>query len=98
VEEDFIVEISTRYQDFDTNGHMNNAVYISLVETAIEKKLKKPPCFQEIKMQYDRGISPETELVKVGLRSNVSGSLEFKIFDLNGTFARGECQLQTASS
>ncbi|NMC63343.1 MAG: hypothetical protein GYA55_09270 [SAR324 cluster bacterium] len=93
VGEEFIVEISTRYQDFDTNGHMNNAVYLSLVETAIEKKLKKPPYFQEIKMQYNRSVSPETEMVKVGLRSNATEKLEFKIFDSKGTFACGDCHI-----
>lgn len=93
INEDYAIDITIRYQDFDTNRHMNNVAYISLLETGIEQCIKQKPDFREIRLQYDRSVEANISMLRVGLQRIEKDRLTLKVFDKENVFCRGECRL-----
>jgi len=80
--------ISVRFSDFDTNGHVNNTIYVDYAEHLVSLLAWKP----EIKIftiQFSKEISSKTDFVNVGFNGDENGG-NFKIFSGSDTFAVGD--------
>jgi len=62
----FKVPLSLRYNDIDSNQHINSIAYINLLQTALVRA-GHPPHPQEIHLQYLKEIPSETESAEVRL-------------------------------
>lgn len=89
----FELGISTRPCDFDANGHMNNAVYIDLLETALARHGHGAGRISRLLVQFDRGVPPDQESVSVSLQDAAREQILFKLSAGDTLFARGECTL-----
>jgi acyl-ACP thioesterase len=89
----FDTVISTRSQDFDANEHMNNTVYGALVDSVISRHLGRMARYKSMKIQYDRGVTPEAESVVVSISETEPGSYTFRVHSGDIVSARGECQV-----
>lgn len=82
--------LATRACDFDSNGHLNNATYVDLVETALWRATGTPAVLRDLRIQFDRGIPPVQDTVTVGLAPAGSG-WKFRLHAGDTVFARGDC-------
>lgn len=75
--------ISLRYGDFDVNGHVNNTIYLGLIETLFHKTLALGnKRLGNVKIRFAREISKSVESVRIGCK-NVDGNYQFNIYDPN---------------
>jgi len=88
-EPDFEVELTTRYSDFDPNGHANNSAYIDYTETLIARYGKGTSKIVGLKIQFNQELDMDTGVVKAGLAASDSGQV-FKIFDDDKLYTSGE--------
>jgi acyl-ACP thioesterase len=90
--------LSTRAGDIDTNGHVNNAVYVEYLETALARQLGRPVRFRTLRLQFEREIEPTVPAVHVLLEAD-GGRWRFLLTDPAAPerrFARGDCELTEA--
>ena len=80
--------ISTRFSDFDTNGHINNTVYIDYVEH-LASLLPGKSGIKTFTIQFSKEIPPGTDYADIGFNGDENGGI-FKIFSAENTFAAGE--------
>jgi len=85
--------ISTRFSDFDTNGHINNTVYIDYVEHLVSL-LPASPKIKTFTIQFSKEIPPGTRHVNAGFSGDAKDGI-FKIFSEDTTFATGEITFVT---
>lgn len=81
------VALSTRSGDFDTNGHMNNSVYLDLAETAWRRggaaapgpatASAAGPAVTGWRIQFQRGVEPAVDAVTVHLGAPAAAGLPF---------------------
>ncbi len=85
--------VSLRYGDFDVNGHVNNTIYLGLVESLFHNTLASGKNrIQNLKIRFAREINKPVEAVHVGWKQ-VDGLFLFNIYDPNGgnrIYADGE--------
>lgn len=88
-------ELSTRAGDLDSNGHVNNSVYVEYVETALARRLQRPVSFQALRLQFEREIDPAATAVGVTLDEAPEGwhFLLADPADPTRRYARGACSL-----
>ncbi len=90
VEMDEQIDISLRYSDFDVNGHVNNTVYFSFLETLYYhiRSLNSKP-IKNIKIRYNQEIDRGEKMIQAGWK-NVEDVYQFNIFDESTLYADGE--------
>ena len=89
----FTCRATTRFQDFDSNGHMNNSVYADLLENALQRYLGTAPLVSQLCLQFDKGVEPHIGEVEMVLSSAGANQLRFMMRNADITFCRGECVL-----
>lgn len=91
IESTTTIETDLRYSDFDINGHVNNTVYIGLLENlyhgALNDSEKKP--IKNLKIRYNREIDKTENRVSSGWRQ-VNNLYQCNIFSQEELFADGE--------
>ena len=91
---DFDLSITTRFSDYDPHGHVNNAAYVDYVETLVSRFREDKSQIKTLRIEYQRGIGKEAEVVKCGLKDSDSSCL-FKVFDDSNLYASGEVLMDT---
>ena len=86
---DFDLSITTRFSDYDPHGHVNNAAYIEYVETLVSRFRGDKSQIKTFRIEYQKGIGKEAEIVRCGLKNSDSSCL-FKVFDDSNLYASGE--------
>ena len=86
---DFDLRLTTRFSDYDPHGHVNNAAYLDYVETLVSRLWKDESQIRTLRIEYQRGIGREVEVVRCGLKNSDSNYL-FKVFDDGNLYASGE--------
>lgn len=84
--------ISTRFSDFDTNGHINNTVYIDYAEHLVSQ-LPGRPKIKTFTINFSKEIPPGTQHVDIGFNGDEKGGI-FKIFSGENAFATGEMSFE----
>ena len=91
---DFGLSITTRFSDYDPYGHVNNAAYVEYVETLVSRFREGKSQIKTLRIEYQKGIGKEAEVVKCGLKNSDSSCL-FKVFDDGNLYASGEILMDT---
>lgn len=86
--------ISTRFSDFDTNGHINNTVYIDYAEHLVSL-LPENPKIKTFSIHFSKEIPPGTQHIDAGFNGDANGGI-FKIFSDESSFATGEMTFESA--
>jgi hypothetical protein len=73
---------------------VNNAAYVEYVETLVSRFREGKSQIKSLRIEYQRGIGKEVEIVKCGLK-NSDRSYLFKIFDDSDLYASGEILMDT---
>ncbi|MFA5264295.1 MAG: acyl-ACP thioesterase domain-containing protein [Opitutaceae bacterium] len=81
------VEVSVRYSDIDSNGHVNNAAYFDYLQTALAR-LGEPVRPARIELQFAKEIPPTLDLVKVDTQKQ-DNQLLFRVGSETECFAKG---------
>ena len=75
----FSCNITLRYSDFDSNGHVNNTVYFNLLQTALFMNYKFVPPLAYISCHFIREITFDVESVDVDIyESGNEGSFRIR--------------------
>jgi len=82
--------VSLRYSDVDANDHVNNTVYLDLLQTALSR-LGCPPRPGSVRIKYGGGIPGSTAAVEVRLAPAGGGGRIFSIASGDEVFAVGSC-------
>ena len=93
IKEEWTRSVTIRCADFDTNSHVNNAVYADYLETAISRKNGLFPRLKSYKIKFNHEIDMATEEVTVALGREKKG-WKFEITSKDMVFAGGEVFLQ----
>lgn len=84
-----VVEHSLRYDDVDVNHHINNAVYVALIEDSLMRKIKDEYIVNEVSVDFKKSavLSDEKVLVKSKFGED---SADFTVSSVDGKvdFAR----------
>ncbi len=84
------MDFSLRYSDFDVNGHVNNTIYFSFLETLYHQSIKGlAPPVKNVKIRYNSEIDQSKKSVRAGWQKS-DGSYLFNIFDDSNLYADGE--------
>ncbi len=85
------IETDLRYSDFDINGHVNNTVYIGLLENLYHRTLnesdEKP--IKNIKIRYTREIDRSKRSIVSGWKQE-KNQYKCNIFDNKNLYADGQ--------
>ncbi len=76
-----------RYSDVDSMGHVNNAAYLDLIQSALDRH-KAPPHPRGVEIKFQREIPATSERVDVALERR-EADIRFQIADGNTVFAVG---------
>jgi acyl-ACP thioesterase len=82
-------EFALRYSDVDTNDHVNNAVYLDLVQSALAR-VGVCPRPATVRIKFSKAIPADAEVVSVRLDTTSAVRLRFSIEDRGVVFAVGE--------
>jgi len=86
-------DISLRYSDFDTNGHVNNTVYLGFLETLFHEVHKgKDERIQNLKIRFCREIGKDQNEIQVGWKKK-DGLFLYNVHREKTLFADGELSL-----
>ncbi|MCD4677414.1 MAG: hypothetical protein K8S18_15685 [Desulfobacula sp.] len=87
------ISVSLRYGDFDINRHVNNTIYLELLETLFHRTLApKKKRIRNLKIRFGKEIREQTEAVRVGWKKT-NNIYQFNICDQdnpNRVYADGE--------
>lgn len=67
------IAITPRASDFDSSGHVNNAVYMDYLETLLWRRAAEAGPVAYLEIQFNREIDPRTEAVHACLRREPDG-------------------------
>ncbi len=87
---EYSIIISTRPSDYDSLGHVNNAVYFDYLETLLDTSLVDTPPVNRIIVDYTREIQKGVSQVIAGLKQQ-DNKWVFKIESQDCVHASGEC-------
>lgn len=95
--------MAVRSSDMDPIGHVNNAVYLDYLETAVDRRFAKEwktgqkigRKIKEVWIQFHKEISPRTPSVEVGIGEE-KDQLQFTIMSEAGIHAFGEFTTKVA--
>lgn len=85
--------ITTRRSDFDPIGHVNNALYLDFLETAMARLLEPGYEIETIMIQFHKEISLNENQVQVGIKEE-AGRFKFIIKSDTGIHAFGEFNIK----
>ena len=91
------ISIATRVSDYDINGHVNNAVILQYLETALFRLLKKEDCLREIQILFLKEIPRQVAEVTIHLEKTTAGCL-FEIEHRSSVFVRGAVSFHTTTT
>ncbi|MCP4023594.1 MAG: hypothetical protein GY729_17240 [Desulfobacteraceae bacterium] len=87
---DETMDITLRYADVDTNGHVNNTVYLGFVETLFHRMLKGSESrIRNLKIRFGREIKKTQKQIRIGWKKK-DDRYQFNVFDGDLLFADGE--------
>ncbi|MBU0994610.1 MAG: hypothetical protein KJ737_19110 [Proteobacteria bacterium] len=90
-EPDLTHDITTRIGDYDTNGHVNNAVYFDFIETLFAPYMTNGRRIFSMNLFFSKEIGSDVSLVSTGSKSGEPGDTHFfKLFGPDILFACGE--------
>jgi acyl-ACP thioesterase len=95
-EAEFETAITLRASDFDPNGHVNNALYVDYLETALREFYGDTHALTSLKIQYNKEIDRHVTSVKAGLKQ-AGEKVLYKIFDRENVYACGEARISVAT-
>ena len=81
-------QVSLRFSDFDANEHVNNAAYLDLVQTALDRA-GQPSYPGRVRMKYSKAIPTGTEAVRVRVMPRGDGA-SFRVDGEGVVFAQGD--------
>ena len=87
-EHHYTLNVATRTSDYDINGHVNNAVILQYIETALNRYFVEQTNVSELSIIFLKEISQIISTVDVHLQKINNGSL-FEIAGNGAAFARG---------
>lgn len=64
------ITISTRISDYDVNGHVNNAVILQYIQTAMTRAIGPNTTMQSVRLAYLKEIPEEVPEVEVAVEKN----------------------------
>lgn len=82
------VRISTREGDFDSNGHVNNAIYLEYLDTLVKRTGLGGGRLGQVGIQYSREIGRDVHAIQAGVTA-ADHTLKFKFFDQAVVYAAG---------
>ncbi|HCY85764.1 MAG TPA: hypothetical protein DHV36_11570 [Desulfobacteraceae bacterium] len=84
------VDVMTiRRSDIDPIGHVNNAVYLDFLETAVGRLSSEPRKINRLMIQYHKEISGDIPKIRVGIAEE-NGRFDFTLASETGIHAFGE--------
>jgi len=86
---EFTTDITTRFGDYDPQGHVNNAVYFDYLDTLVHRAFDGRKRVQSVSMCFQKEIDRTIDQLSAGL-SAVAPVCSFKLFSNNRIFAVGE--------
>jgi len=90
---EFQYAITTRLSDFDVNGHVNNAIALQYVQTALSRAFNSPVNLGGFRISYLREIPLEIELLQAAIQ-RTENILRFEISAGEVVFVAGEAELR----
>ncbi len=85
----FSCDLTTRSADYDSNGHINNAIYFDFVDTLLCRYCQKLYRIRRLNIQFLKEIDINIETITAGLQMTEHHML-FKIFNDKTCYARGD--------
>ncbi|WP_163336245.1 acyl-[acyl-carrier-protein] thioesterase [Desulfopila sp. IMCC35008] len=89
---DFILQIATRVSDYDINGHVNNAVMLQYIQTALYRYFDEQKSLGGLDVQFLREIPLTVTDVTVYLEKTTEGCL-FEVRNENTVCVKGKLLL-----
>jgi acyl-ACP thioesterase len=80
--------LCTRAGDYDSNGHVNNTVYLEYLDTILQQSRFGPGHIRRIAIQFIKEIKKDVHSVHVGV-SRAEESLKFQCFNGSTVYAAG---------
>ena len=68
--EELSYSLAINYRDFDMNGHVNNTVYASYLQSAVRRVFKIQPSFESFSIDHKKEIRSDVTDVDVVLKRN----------------------------
>ncbi|MDZ7759746.1 MAG: thioesterase [Desulfovermiculus sp.] len=85
------VPITTRASDFDIYGHVNHAVYLDYIDTALNRSQEDHTRLGELRMAFSKQISRQVDRVEVRIGSAHQATM-ISIGNNDTVFALAECK------
>lgn len=85
--------ISVRSGDFDSNGHVNNTIYLDYLETACNQCIAVPARIKHCKIFFVKEIPRSVDSIAVALAGE-NPVMNFRMADKSTLYAAGEIRLQ----
>jgi acyl-ACP thioesterase len=82
------IPVSVRYGDIDANGHVNNAIYLDYLQTALAQA-GRPARPGEVRLKFGKGIPSGADTVTVRIASVVATGTAFAIEHAGAIAAEG---------
>lgn len=88
--------ITTRISDFDVNGHVNNAVILQYIQTAVTRAIGSDAGIQSVRLAYLKEIPENVREVEV-LVEKTGNCCNFQLGHASAIFASGTLQISDAT-
>jgi len=86
---EFTTDITTRFGDYDPQGHVNNAVYFDYLDTLVHRAFNGKKRIQSVNICFQKEIDKTVKQLSLGL-SPATPASRFKLFNKKRVFAVGE--------
>lgn len=83
------IPVSVRYGDVDANGHVNNAVYLDYLQTALVRA-GRPARPSEVRLKFGQGIPADADTVMVRIAKAQATRTAFAIGQAGDIAAHGD--------
>jgi medium-chain acyl-[acyl-carrier-protein] hydrolase len=94
---DYLLTVATRVSDYDVNGHVNNAVIVQYLQTALVRYFGEQVEIADISLMFVKEIPLSVNEVQVAVRQTTAGCL-FAITGADLVFVKGTAAITDSSS